>query len=64
MNKIFTKIATACAGLAMAIGVGVAIGNNANVVPAKAANSGLTASDGVFIIDFYDSEKLSSTSGT
>ena len=38
MNKIFTKIATACAGLAMAIGVGVAIGNNANVVPAKAAD--------------------------
>lgn len=36
MNKIFTKIATACAGLAMAIGVGVAIGNNANVVPARA----------------------------
>ena len=36
MNKIFTKIATACAGLAMAIGVGVAIGNNANVVPASA----------------------------
>ena len=41
MNKIFTKIATACAGLAMAIGVGVAIGNNANVVPAKAADSGI-----------------------
>lgn len=35
MNKIFTKIATACAGLAMAIGVGVAIGNNANVVSTK-----------------------------
>ncbi len=39
MNKIFTKIATACAGLAMAIGVGVAIGNNANVVPAEAADN-------------------------
>lgn len=28
------------------------------------ADSGLTASDGVFIIDFYDSNKLTSTSGT
>lgn len=39
MNKIFTKIATACAGLAMAIGVGVAIENNANVVPVRAENA-------------------------
>lgn len=29
-----------------------------------ASDSGLAASDGVFIIDFYDSEKLTSTSGT
>ena len=27
MNKLFTKIAVACVGLAMAIGVGVAVGN-------------------------------------
>ena len=33
-------------------------------VPARGADSGLTPSDGVFIIDFYDSSTLSSTSGT
>ena len=32
MNKLFTKIATLSVGLAMAVGVGVAVGNNANFV--------------------------------
>ncbi len=39
MNKLFTKIATACVGLAMAVGVGVAVGNNANFVKAEAGSS-------------------------
>ena len=38
----------------LALGVGNAWG----------ADSGLTASDGVFVIDFYNSDKLTSTSGT
>ena len=38
----------------LALGVGNAWG----------ANSGIAASDGVFVIDFYNSDKLSSTSGS
>ena len=38
----------------LALGVGNAWG----------ADSGITASDGVFVIDFYNSEKLTSTSGS
>ncbi len=38
MNKLFTKIATACVGLAMAVGVGVAVGNT-SVQKASAANA-------------------------
>ena len=34
------------------------------VTNAWGADSGLTASDGVFVIDFYNSDKLTSTSGT
>lgn len=36
MNKLFTKIATAFVGVAMAVGVGVAIGNNSSVREARA----------------------------
>ena len=36
MNKLFTKIATAFVGIAMAVGVGVAVGNNTNFVKAEA----------------------------
>lgn len=65
MNKLFTKIATLALGSTMAIGVGVAAGqNNQSIRPAHAADSGLTPTSGQFIIDFYDSTKLSSTSGT
>ena len=49
----------------MAAGVGVAIGASKNGAgQVNAADSGITASDGVFVIDFYDDTKLSSTSGT
>lgn len=63
MNKLFYKVATLSVGLAMAIGVGVGLGAKAPK-SVKAADSGLTPTNGTFIIDFYDSEKLSSTSGT
>ena len=39
MNKLFTKIATACVGLAMAVGVGVAVGSNSGVLRANASES-------------------------
>ena len=39
MNKLFTKIATACVGLAMAIGVGVSVGSNNDVIRANAESS-------------------------
>lgn len=38
MNKLFTKIATAFVGIAMAIGVGVAIGSNSDVRRADAVD--------------------------
>ena len=49
--------------MAIGVGVGAAI-NSPKANPVYAADSGLSASDGVFVIDFYDSTKLSSTSGT
>lgn len=65
MNKFFTKIAAATVGFAMAIGVGVGVSvNDREAKEVYAANSGTTASDGTFVIDFYDDTKLSSTSGT
>ena len=43
MNKIFTKIGVAFAGIAMAIGVGVAVGQSPrSVVSAKALTGGTT----------------------
>ena len=66
-NKLLTKIATISLGLAMAIGVSVGVANNRNTkaVYATAPNdSNINAEDGKFVIDFYDSGKLSSTSGT
>lgn len=38
MNKLFTKIATSFVGIAMAIGVGVAVGSNKDSVQAHAAD--------------------------
>lgn len=65
-NKFLTKILGATLGIAMAIGVGAGVASfvNREAKPVHAADSGLAASDGVFVIDFYDSTKLSSTSGT
>ena len=40
MNKLFTKIATAFVGMAMAIGVGVAVGNRQQVKKAEALSNG------------------------
>lgn len=42
----------------------VAVNESVKEMEVHAADSGLTASDGTFVIDFYDSSKLSSTSGT
>ena len=65
MRKSVTKIIKATAAFAMAIGAGVGAGiSDQKARPVFADDSGLTASDGTFIIDFYDSGKLSSTSGT
>lgn len=61
--KLFSKIASAIVGIAMAIGVGVAV-SSVDAKSVRASDSGLTPSSGQFIIDFYDSEKLTSTSGT
>ena len=43
MNKLFTKIATAFVGIAMAIGVGVAVGNNSEFKAAHAATATMTS---------------------
>ena len=65
MNKLFNKIAALSVGLAMAIGVGVAIGMpNNSTAKTRAADSGIAAENGKFVIDFYDSTKLNSTSGS
>ena len=50
--------------MATGVGIGVAAGNQEVTRAAYASDSGLTASEGTFIIDFYDSDKLSSTNGT
>ena len=42
MNKLFTKIATAFVGIAMAIGVGVAVGSHGDFKAAEAADSTYT----------------------
>ena len=44
MNKIFTKIGTAMVGIAMAVGVGVALGSKNNVLKAEAAPAGAITS--------------------
>lgn len=62
MNKLFKSIVCVATGLAMAIGVGV--GTTREAKSLLADDSGLSPSSNSFIIDFYDSEKLSSTSGT
>ena len=67
MNKLISKIVGVALGLTLATGVGagVVLGNNAQAPKAAyAADSGLSPTSGSFIIDFYDSTKLSSTSGT
>ena len=64
MNKFLTKIIGASLAIAMMIGVGVGVNANKAATEVNAADSGLTPSSGSFIIDFYDSTKLSSTSGT
>ena len=38
MNKLFTKIATAFVGMAMAVGVGVAVGSSKEASPANAVD--------------------------
>lgn len=40
MNKLFNKIAVAFVGIAMAVGVGVAVGTKQSVVPAEAISNG------------------------
>lgn len=42
MNKLFTKVATLCVGLAMATGVGVAVGSASKDVKSVEAATGLT----------------------
>ena len=68
MNKLFTKIAALALGMTMATGVGVAVASNSKeATPVHASapdDSGINADTGKFVIDFYDSGKLSSTSGT
>ena len=44
MNKFFTKLAAAFVGMAMAVGVGVAVGNRSDVKAVKAETSSGTAS--------------------
>ena len=67
MNKLISKIVGVALGLTLATGTGVAIAannSNENSKVAYAADSGLSPTSGSFIIDFYDSTKLSSTTGT
>ena len=45
MNKLFTKIATAFVGIAMAIGVGVAVGSHSDVRAAYADSTTVTFAD-------------------
>ena len=75
MNKLFSKIATLSVGLAMAIGVGVAVGSK-GVREARAAEpdtnkyqkitavSGLAAGDKAVLYNPTDSEGVTGTSGT
>ena len=75
MNKLFTKIATLSVGLAMAIGVGVAVGSNSKDSPVSAANStynkvsldDIADGDKVLIVSYYNSSTwyyLPSTTST
>ena len=57
MNKLFTKIATACVGLAMAVGVGVAIGNNDRAEKIEAVSVGDTFRR-ISSLDIYHSGKF------
>ena len=62
MNKLFTKIATLSVGLAMAVGVGVAVGNNANFVKAEAVEEEITyALTGNWTTDNGDWSQVSNT---
>ena len=45
MNKILSRIATACVGLAMAVGVGVAVGSSDRALKAEAGTSTLSFTD-------------------
>jgi len=63
-NNFITKIIGASLAIAMMIGVGVGLNASKAAKEMDAADSGLNASTGTFVIDFYDSTKLSSTSGT
>ena len=56
MNKLFTKIATLSVGLAMAIGVGVAIGSNSRVVTQVEAAAG-------DVLKTYDTNSSTFTTG-
>ncbi len=65
MNKLISKIVGVALGLTLAVGTGAAIAaSNKSIAPANAADSGIAPTSGSFVIDFYDSTKLSSTSGT
>lgn len=63
MNKLFTKIATAFVGIAMAIGVGVAVGSNGEVSSAHAVDPSITATWANFGINGTAAQKIESTTG-
>ena len=63
MNKILTRIATAFVGIAMAVGVGVAVGNNTNFVKASANNS-ISFNDLVTLTGYSGGSELNNLTAT
>ena len=77
MNKLFTKIATAFVGIAMAVGVGVAVGSHSDVRRAEAAisqaeeaglelltTSGTIDANAEYVLKSYDGYYFDGTSGS
>lgn len=64
MNKLFTKIATAFVGIAMAIGVGVAAAINRETTGVEAATSTLTIETSDFTTTSYADNNKEHTKGT
>ncbi len=64
MNKLLTKIATSFVGIAMAIGVGVAVGSNREATSVEAATSTLTIQTSDFTTASYADNNKEHTTGT